>query len=73
MAPFLFNHQELLHKWIHAKETALSKVLALSTMTNSEQSNILKLINQAYNYSLQWKVNDELQSKRIKEIINYTL
>ena len=70
MAPFLFNHQELLHKWIHAKETALSKVLALSTMTNSEQSNILKLINQAYNYSLQWKVSDELQSKRIKEITN---
>ena len=70
MAPFLINHQELLHKWINTRETALSRVFAINTLTTSEQNYIHNLINQAFEYSLQWKVNDKLQSKRIKQITN---
>ena len=70
MAPFLVNHQELLHKWINTKETALSRVFSLHTLTISQQSYILDLIEQAHKYTLQWKVDDEVQSTKIKKITN---
>ena len=68
MAPFLINHQELLHKWISAKETALSRVLAIETLNISNQIKIIQLIKQAYKYSTQWKVKDTLQMSKIEEI-----
>ena len=68
MAPFLINHQELLNKWIDAKETALSRVFSLNKISASKQSNISNLIEQAFKYTLQWKVNDPLQANRIKTL-----
>ena len=72
MAPFLINHQELLNKWIDAKETALSRVFSIDKISASKQSKIYNLIEQAFKYTLQWKVNDPLQANRIK-ILNSEL
>ena len=72
MAPFLFNHQELLHQWIYAKETALSRVLSLDKISIDKQSDIFNLIEQAYQYSVQWKVSDPIQYNKIK-ILNSDL
>jgi hypothetical protein len=68
MAPFIINHQELLHKWINAREKAIAKVISLKKLKPSEQLKIITLIKQAHEYSLQWKVDDKIQMKRINEI-----
>ncbi len=68
MAPFLVNHQELIHQWIYNREKALSRVFSIKRLDKKTQNKIIHYINQAFKYSLQWKVDDKLQSKRIKEL-----
>ncbi len=68
MAPFLVNHQELVHKWIYNRETALSRVFSIKRLDKRTQNKIINYIHQALKYSLQWKVDDKLQSKKIEEL-----
>jgi len=68
MAPFLINHPELLHKWINARETAISKVLAIKNLDIKQQNEIINLLNRALSYCTQWKVDDQNQSVRIKNL-----
>ena len=68
MAPFLINHPELLHKWINARETAISKVLAIENLDIKQQNEIINLLNRALSYCTQWKVDDKNQSVRIKNL-----
>ena len=68
MAPFLINHPELLHKWINARETAISKVLAIENLDIKQQNEIIILLNNALGYCAQWKVDDQNQSVRIKNL-----
>ena len=65
MAPFLINHQKLIHKWIQARETAISRVLSIKKLSKYNQTKILNLIERAYLYTTQWNVDDLTQSKRI--------
>ena len=65
MAPFLINHQKLIHKWILARETAISRVLSIKKLSKYNQTKILNLIERAYLYTTQWNVDDLIQSKRI--------
>ena len=65
MAPFLINHQKLIHKWIQARETAISRVLSIKKLSKYNQTKILNLIERAYLYTTQWNVDDLIQSKRI--------
>ena len=65
MAPFLINHQKLIHKWILARETAISRVLSIKKLSKYNQTKILNLIERAYLYTTQWNVDDLTQSKRI--------
>jgi hypothetical protein len=68
MAPFLVNHQELIHQWIYNRETALSRVFSIERLDKKTQNKIINYIHQAFKYSLQWKVDDKLQSKKIREL-----
>ena len=65
MAPFLINHQKLIHKWIQARETAISRVLSIKKLSTYNQTKIFNLIERAYLYTTQWNVDDEIQFKRI--------
>ena len=65
MAPFLINHQKLIHKWIHARETAISRVLSIKKLSTYNQTKIFNLIERAYLYTTQWNVDDVIQFKRI--------
>ena len=68
MAPFLVNHQELIHQWIYNRETALSRVFSIKRLNKKTQNKIINYIHQAFKYSLQWKVDDKLQSKKIEKL-----
>ncbi len=68
MAPFLVNHQELVHQWIYNRETALSRVFSIKRLNKKTQNKIINYIHQAFKYSLQWKVDDRLQSKKIEKL-----
>ena len=68
MAPFLVNHQELIHQWIYNRETALSRVFSIERLDKKTQNKIISYIHQAFKYILQWKVDDKLQSKKIEEL-----
>ena len=68
MAPFLVNHQELIHQWIYNREIALSRVFSIKRLDKKTQNKIVNYIHQAFKYSLQWKVDDQLQSKKINEL-----
>ena len=65
MAPFLINHQKLIHKWIQARETAISRVLSIKKLSTYNQTKIFNLIERAYLYTTQWNVDDVIQLKRI--------
>ena len=68
MAPFLVNHQELIHQWIYNRETAISRVFSIKRLNKKTQNKIINYIHQAFKYSLQWKVDDKLQSKKIENL-----
>ena len=68
MAPFLINHPELLHKWINTRETAISRVYAIEKIDTNQQNEIVNLLQRALNYTNQWKVDDQNQSTRIKNL-----
>ncbi len=68
MAPFLVNHQELIHQWIYNREKALSRVFSIKRLDKKTQNKIIDYIHQAFKYSSQWKVDDKLQSIKIEEL-----
>ena len=68
MAPFLINHPELLHKWINTRETAISRVYEIEKIDTNQQNEIVNLLQRALNYTNQWKVDDQNQSTRIKNL-----
>ncbi len=68
MAPFLINHPKLIHKWIEAREIAISRVLSIRKLNKYQKNKILFLIEKAYLYTTQWEVDDLIQSKRIKNL-----
>lgn len=66
MAPFLINHQALLHQWMLVRETARARIVAQPTITEAEATKIEHICTQAQAYTAEWKVDDTLQSGRIK-------
>ena len=68
MAPFLINHQELIHKWINTRETAISRVLSIKSINKNTQKQIINYIEQGYRYTSQWNVDDLTQANRIKNL-----
>ena len=58
MAPFLVNHQALLHQWIVAREKAYARVLEVPSLTEAQHRQINALIGRARTYTAEWRVDD---------------
>jgi hypothetical protein len=68
MAPFLVTHPALIHNWIHARELALSRVLAVETPTPGDTVQFEALLARALKHVHEWDVDDEIQSARIEAL-----
>jgi hypothetical protein len=68
MAPFLVNHPLLLHNWIHARETALARVRALTSIGADEQRRFRTVLARAAAEIDAWQVDDSIQAARIVEL-----
>lgn len=65
MAPFLVNHSPLLHKWIHARETALARIRAVHAADAERQMRFCTVLARARAAVESWRVDDPIQSARI--------
>lgn len=68
MAPFLITHPALIHNWIHARELALGRVLAVETPPARDTARFRTLLARAVRHVHEWDVEDETQSARIKTL-----
>lgn len=69
MAPFVVNHPGLFHRWINARETALSRVLALEHAGAPEVAVFRDRLARARRQMAAWRVDDSLQMARIEELM----
>ena len=63
MAPFLVNHPALLHRWMHARETALARVLAVEEADETKLRNVQSALITACANAETWNVKDDIQAK----------
>jgi len=70
MAPFLVNHQVLLHRWMAAREAALARVLSQPHLSPGKADEIRTYLARACLYVAQWRVDDAVQSERITVLEN---
>lgn len=69
MAPFVVNHPGLFHRWIDARETALSRVLGLERAGAAEIVVFRDRLARARRQMAAWRVDDTLQMGRIEELV----
>ena len=65
MAPFLIKHPILIHKWLHARETALARVRSVEQADAAHRSRFMELLQRAVDHVAQWNVDDARQQARI--------
>lgn len=65
MAPFLMTHPRLIANWMAARETALARSRAASTL---ERARLAALLARARSHVAQWRVDDQRQTRRIVEL-----
>jgi len=65
MAPFLVNHQALLHQWMATREAALARVLSQPHLDAGKAKEIAGYLARASVYVSQWRVDDTVQAGRI--------
>ena len=70
MAPFLFKHPLLIHNWVLARETALSRVLAIESYSKGTFSLFSKYLLRAIQHIAEWSVEDKVQTNRILKTRN---
>ena len=70
MAPFLVSHPTLIHKWFHARETALAKIRSLEAPASNQLKHFQKLIKQAAVHVAEWKIEDEKHRARVAALKN---
>lgn len=66
MAPFLLMHPSLLHRWIHARETALARVRALGISSPQSRRHFTELLNRMASGLASWHSEDDCQQRRNK-------
>lgn len=69
MAPFVVNHPGLFHRWINARETALSRVLGLEQAGAAEIAVFRDRLARARRQMAAWRVDDTLQMGRIEGLV----
>jgi hypothetical protein len=65
MAPFLVRHPALIHRWITARETALTRVRALTSATPDQRRHFARTLHGARAQVAAWVTDDPVQAPRI--------
>ena len=68
MAPFLLLHPSLVHRWIHARETALARVRALVCGSPASRRQFSQLCARMQIGLDDWRTDDRRQHRRIEEL-----
>lgn len=68
MAPFLVTHPALIHNWIHARELALGRVLAVDVPSSAGIATFQTLLERAIRHVHEWNVEDQIQQARIETL-----
>ena len=68
MAPFLVSHPVLIHRWFHARETALARVRALRNVAEAGVARFRTLLHRARRHAAEWRVEDAIQTGRIARL-----
>ena len=66
MAPFLVKHPVLLNNWFQVRETALSRMLNVTSLSEEKAKKLVKLIVRVKRFINSWDTDDNRQKQRIK-------
>ena len=64
MAPFLINHPALIHAWINARETALTRVRQLPNTDRDKITNLINLVKRALQNAKEWTTDSPYQTHK---------
>ncbi len=68
MAPYLVNHPALIHKWIAARETALSRVRAIKNASSEDVAIFLNVLRRQIRSTDLWNTASAAHMERIVEL-----
>lgn len=68
MAPFLINHPDLLHAWINARETALSRIRELHHTDQRHLGNLKLLVLRAIQNAEDWRSEHPIQQTKLQHL-----
>ncbi len=68
MAPFLVNHQSLLHAWINAREAALARVRTLEHSNKHSAETFTTLVARALENAESWQTTHPLYTGRLADL-----
>ncbi|MGR3914597.1 MAG: hypothetical protein OD918_08785 [Gammaproteobacteria bacterium] len=68
MAPFLLLHPALLHRWMHARETALARVRAVPGSTAVTRAHFCRTLARMRIDLAQWRTDDRRQLRRLRAL-----
>ena len=66
MAPFLVKHPVLLNNWFQVRETALSRMLSVTNLSEQKAKKLVELIARVKSFINSWDTDDNRQKQRIK-------
>ena len=66
MAPFLLSHPALLHRWMHARETALARVRALAKSNAQTRARFCEVLARMKVDIARWQTGDRRQRGRLR-------
>lgn len=68
MAPFLVQHPALIHRWMHARETALARVRALPASGAAGRAKFGEVLTRMRAAAAGWRTADRRQRRRIEKL-----
>ncbi|MGR3983856.1 MAG: hypothetical protein OD817_01155 [Gammaproteobacteria bacterium] len=68
MAPFLLQHPALVHRWMHARETALARVRALPGSNAATRAHFRRTLARMRMDLAHWRTGDLRQRRRLVEL-----
>lgn len=68
MAPFLVKHPLLVHRWFHARETAVARVRALQDASDAEIAAFMAALAAMRENVRRWKTDDPVQAPRVARL-----
>ena len=66
MAPFLVKHPVLLNNWFQVRETALSRMLNVTNLSEEKAKKLVELIERVKKFINSWNTDDNRQKQRIE-------